>query len=184
MNPISLQTIISTDSTRTVPTTVTAPPLPVAPNPRDALLRETMPAYSVAGKYLLTVLMEEIRSNTTPEVFNNYNSTESIISAFREQFALYTCQEPPFIYTNKVEPLAYWKSLVTVEEASVLAVGESVCHWSIHLQYACPSGSGCQVVLSCAKLDGRRTYCLHIHQAQFSRARCSESGHNCKHNQS
>jgi hypothetical protein len=33
--------------------------------------------------------------------------------------------------------------------------------------YAHPSGSGCQVVLSCAKLDGRRTHCLHFHQAQF-----------------
>jgi hypothetical protein len=35
------------------------------------------------------------------------------------------------------------------------------------------SGSGCQVVLGCAKLDGRRTHCLHFHQAQFSRAYCS-----------
>jgi len=29
--------------------------------------------------------------------------------------------------------------------------------------YAHPSGSGCQVVLSCAKLDGRRTHSLHFH---------------------
>jgi len=124
MNPISLRTTVSAHST--VPKTGTAPPL--APDPRDAHLRETMPAYIVAGKYLLTILMEEIRSNTTPEVFNNYESTESIINAFRKQFASYTCQELPFIYANKVEPLAYWKSLVTIEEASVLAVCESVCH--------------------------------------------------------
>lgn len=71
-----------------LPKTVTAP---LAPDLCDAHLRETMPAYSVAGKYLLTVLMEEIRSTTTPEVFNSYDSTESIISAFRGQFALYTC---------------------------------------------------------------------------------------------
>ena len=124
MNPISLRTTITTHLT--VPKTGTAPPL--APDPRDAHLRETMPAYIVAGKYLLTILMEEIRSNTTPEVFNNYESTESIINTFRKQFASYTCQEPPFIYANKVEPLAYWKSLVAMEEASVLAVCESVCH--------------------------------------------------------
>jgi hypothetical protein len=124
MNPISLQTIIFIDST--VPNTVTAPPL--ALDPCNAHLRETMPAYIVVGKYLLTILVEEIRSNTMPKVFNDYDSTESIINTFRKQFALYTCQEPPFIYTNKVEPLAYWKGLLAIGEASVLAVGESVCH--------------------------------------------------------
>jgi hypothetical protein len=118
MNPISLRRTISVHLT--VPKTGTAPPL--APDPRDVHLRETMPAYIVVGKYLLTILMEEIRSNTKPEVFNNYDSTESIINAFRKQFASYTCQEPPFIYANNVEPLAYWKSLITIEEASVLAV--------------------------------------------------------------
>jgi hypothetical protein len=126
MNPISLQTTIS--ARLTAPKTGTAPPL--APDPRDTHLRETMPAYIVAGKYLLAILTEEIRTNTTPEVFNKYDSTESIINAFRRQFASYTCQEPPFIYANKVEPLAYWKSLATIEEASILAVCKSVRHLS------------------------------------------------------
>jgi hypothetical protein len=87
-----------------------------------------MPAYLVAGKYLLTLLMEEICSTTASEVFNSYDSTESIVNAFHKQFASYTCQEPPFINANKVEPLTYWKSLVAVAEASVLAVGEVVRH--------------------------------------------------------
>src|SRR5882672_6918231 len=113
MNPISLQTTIS--ARLMAPKTGTAPPS--APDPCDAHLRETMPAYIVAGKYLLAILTEEIRENTTPEVFNKYDSTESIINAFRRQFASYTCQEPPFIYANKVEPLAYWKSLAAIEEA-------------------------------------------------------------------
>ncbi len=131
MNPISLQAIIPADLTRTAP---------LASNwvsdPRDTHLRETMPAYIVVGKYLLALLMEEIRSNWVPEVFNNYDSTESIIDAFRKQFTLYTCQEPPFVYyTNEVEPRVYWKHLVAVGEASVLAVGESVCCQSINL---CP----------------------------------------------
>jgi hypothetical protein len=83
-------------------------------------------------------------------VFNNYDSTESIISAFREQFALYICQEPPFIHTNKVEPLAYWKSLIAVGEASVLAVG--VPFVTRAFTYAHPSlaGSGCQVLIRCS----------------------------------
>ena len=68
----------------------------LAHDPRDAHLHETMLAYIVAGKYLLKILMEEIHSNTTPEVFNNYDSTESIINAFCKQFALYTCQGAAF----------------------------------------------------------------------------------------
>jgi hypothetical protein len=176
MNPISLRTTISMHS---IPKTGTA--FPLAPDPRDAHLRETMPAYIVAGKYLLTILMEEIRSNTTPEVFNNYDSTESIINAFRKQFALYTCQEPPFIYVNKVEPLAYWKSLVANEDASVLAVCESFVTRAS--TYTHPSGSGGKVVLNRAKFNGRRTYRLHFHQDQCSRACCSESRYNCKYHQ-
>jgi hypothetical protein len=86
-----------------------------------------MPTYVVAGKYLVTILTEEIRANTTPEVFNKYDSTESIVNAFRRQFAAYTCQEPPFIYVAGVEPRAYWKKLVDNEDASVLAVSTSSC---------------------------------------------------------
>jgi len=78
MNLISLQTTISTHLT--VLKTGTA--LPLAPDPCNAHLHETMPAYIVAGKYLLMILMEEICLNTTPEVFNNYDLTERIINAF------------------------------------------------------------------------------------------------------
>ena len=55
------------------------------PDLRDTHLRETMPAYLVAGKYLLTLLMEEICSTTASEVFNSYDSTESIVNAFHKQ---------------------------------------------------------------------------------------------------
>jgi hypothetical protein len=65
-------------------------------DPRDSHLRMSMPAYLVTGKYLLTLLMEEIRANTTPEVFDEYNSTDSIVDAFRRQLAAYTYQESPF----------------------------------------------------------------------------------------
>jgi len=61
--------------------------LPLAPNPCNTHLHETMPAYIITGKYLLMILMEEICSNTTPEVFNNYDSTERVINAFHKQFA-------------------------------------------------------------------------------------------------
>jgi len=76
----------------------------------------------------VTILTEEIHVNTTPEVFDKYDLTEIIVKAFCRKFAVYTCQEPPFIYVNKVEPLAYWKRFIAIEEASVLAVCESICH--------------------------------------------------------
>ena len=117
MNLILLQTTISTRPT--VPNMGTTP---LAPDPCNTHLHETMPAYIVARKYLLTILIEEICANMTPEVFNKYESTECIINAFHRQFASYTYQEPPFLYANKVEPLTYWKGLLTVQEASVLAV--------------------------------------------------------------
>jgi len=125
VNTISLQTTIPGRSTG--PKMTTTPP--AAPNLAcDAHLRETMPAYVIVGKYLLAVLMEEIRANTTPEVFDRYDSTESIVNAFHRQFALYTCQEPPFIYTNNVEPLMYWKNLIANDsDASVLVASKSSC---------------------------------------------------------
>jgi hypothetical protein len=101
VNPILMQTTIPGHSTGPKTTTT----LPATPDPCDTHLRETMPAYVVIGKYLLAVLMEEIHVNTTPEVFDRYNSMESIVNVFHRQFALYMCQEPPFIYTNKVKPL-------------------------------------------------------------------------------
>jgi hypothetical protein len=132
-----------------------APPL--TRDPRDAHLRETMPAYLVAGKYLLGVLMEEIRANTTPEVFDTFDSTESIVNAFRRQLAAYTYQEPPFIYMpgpDMVEPRVYWKGLIANTDVSVLAV-------SIHLFYfesrsidSHLIGSWTQIIFSCAKLNG------------------------------
>jgi hypothetical protein len=107
---------------------------PAAPDPCDAYLYETMPAYVIVGKYLLAVLMEEICANTTPQVCDRYDSTESIVNAFRRQFALYMCQEPPFIYTNKVEPLMYWKNLIANEsDASVLTVSKSSCPSSLQI---------------------------------------------------
>ena len=177
MNLISLQTTIPAHSTVTKTGTI-----PLAPDPHDTHLRETMPAYIISGKYLLTILMEEISANTTPEVFDKYDSTESIINAFCRQFTSYTYQEPPFLYANNVEPLTYWKGLVAIEEASVLAV----CGSSHHIAYVYPqfSGPGSQIVLGCPKFNGRRMHCLDFHQAHFSRSCSSKSRHNCKYHQS
>ena len=93
-----------------------------APDPRNAHLRETMPSYVVVGKYLLGLLTEEIRTNSAPDVFNNYDDAESIVADFRRQFAAYTCQEMPFAYSPGTEPRDYWKKLVSNKDASVLAV--------------------------------------------------------------
>ena len=81
-----------------------------------------MPSYVVVGKYLLGILMEEIRANTTPAVFDDYDDTSGIVAEFRRQFAAYTCQEMPFTYTPGTEPYDYWKKLISNKDASVLAV--------------------------------------------------------------
>jgi len=90
---------------------------------RDNYLHETMPSYSIVGKYLLGVLMEEIHANTTLLVFNSYNDVESIVARFCHQFATYTCKELPFTYAPGTEPCNYWKKLTFKKEADVLAVG-------------------------------------------------------------
>ena len=92
-----------------------------APDPHDVHLWETMPSYIVVGKYLLGILTE-IRANTTPDVFDNYNDTSAIVAEFCHQFAAYTCQEMPFIYTPRIEPDKYWKKLISNKDASVLTV--------------------------------------------------------------
>ena len=121
-NPISLRT---TSPTRPGPTDsimhAAADPRP-APDPRNVYLRETMPSYVVVGKYLLGLLTVEIRTNSVPEVFNNYDDAESIIADFRQQFTAYACQEMPFVYSLGTEPRDYWKKLSNNKDASVLAV--------------------------------------------------------------
>ena len=91
-NPISLRTTIPA---RPGPTDsimhAAADPGP-APDPRNVYLRETMPSYVVVGKYLLGLLTVEIRTNSVPEVFNNYDDAESIIADFCQQFTAYACQ--------------------------------------------------------------------------------------------
>lgn len=98
------------------------------PDPYDAHLCATMPAYVVVGTYLTNLLKEEIRANTTPKVFNQHETTQSIVSTFRRQFAGYTNQQPPFMYGVDREPRTYWKKLVMNEDASVLAVSTIYCH--------------------------------------------------------
>jgi len=123
MNPISACIIIPArpDPNRANHGTNSISP-PVA-DPCDTYLRKTMPSYSIVGKYLLGVLMEEIHANTTPLVFNSYNDAESIVAHFRHQFTAYTCQELPFTYSLGTEPCDYWKKLTFKKEANVLAVG-------------------------------------------------------------
>jgi hypothetical protein len=84
-----------------------------------------MPAYTVVGKYLVGLLIEEIRANTTPEVFNLYNDSDVILDMFHQQFAAYTSQELPFMLIADEEPRAYWKRLIGNDNASVLAVGNT-----------------------------------------------------------
>jgi hypothetical protein len=98
-NPLSLSTTIPSHAK---PTPGLADP--AAPDPRDIQFCETMPSYVLVGKYLVELLKEEIRANTVPEVFDGYEDTESIINDFRQQFAAYTSQEPPFTYRSGTEP--------------------------------------------------------------------------------
>jgi hypothetical protein len=124
-------------------------------DPRDSHLRVSMPAYLVTGKYLLTLLMEEIRANTTPEVFDEYNSTDSIVDAFRRQLAAYTYQESPFTYTGKVEPRVYWKTLVSNQDASVLAVSNKSSSQASNLTALHPLiDSWTQTIFCRPKLNG------------------------------
>jgi hypothetical protein len=123
-NPISLRTTIPAlrDVNRARTDLITHAAADPVLDPRDAYLRETMPSYVVVGKYLLSLLTVEIRVNSVPDVFNNYEDAESIVLDFRRQFAAYTCQEMPFVYSPDTEPYNYWKKLASNKDASVLAV--------------------------------------------------------------
>ena len=78
MNPISLQTRVPVhlDNSATAA-------IHLAPDPRDAHLRETMPAYLIAGKYLLTRSGAPCAHNLAQEV-----------SQCRAAPALHACNVP------------------------------------------------------------------------------------------
>lgn len=103
--------------------------------------------------------MEEIRANSAPNVFNNYDDTDGIVADFRRQLIAYTYQEIPFLYSPGIEPRDYWKKLVPNKDASVLAVRHLESSF-LRLNYAmadCVSpilDPWTQVVLSGTKLNG------------------------------
>lgn len=116
VNPLSLSV--------TIPSTYPQTPSSSSrlSDPRDKVLRDTIPAYTVVGKYLLERLSIEVEHNTHPKIFNDYESYEDILAAFRQQFLAYTCQDSIFINHDNLEPRNYWSRLLNNSNASVLAV--------------------------------------------------------------
>lgn len=85
-------------------------------------LIDTIPAFSVAGKYLMQILTEEIRARTHPKIFGHYENAHAIGDAFRHQFTAYVLQEDPFRYMQDVTPREFWMNLSKDPRASLIAV--------------------------------------------------------------
>lgn len=122
-NPILFQTLTVPSRYRADPGTNDSPAS--SSDGHDSHLRSTMPSYVVTGGYLMEILRHEIAANTSPKIFDEYETAADIITAFRVQFAAYTSRQPPFLYTAGQEPIDYWRDLLENERASVLAVSNS-----------------------------------------------------------
>ena len=85
-----------------------------------------MLAYTIVGKYLIGILLQEIHENTHPQIFDLHKTPQSIIDEFHRQFAIYVSQEPPFLYTPGITPWDYWRRLLKQESASTFTVSPSL----------------------------------------------------------
>ena len=104
------------------PAANTSVPSPTASDPCNTHLWETMPAYNIVRKYLISILLPEICENTHPQIFDLHETPHSIVDEFHCQFTTYVLQEPPFLCTPGMAPWDYWKKLLKNESASILTV--------------------------------------------------------------
>lgn len=118
MNPLSNRLTIRRPAATTAPKGQGT-----ASDPDDQDLRNSMPAYVKAGTYLYKIMAEEINANTAPRIFDTYADAETILKDLRLQLMLYARQKPPFDrHSPDMTPLAFWQSLISRPDASVLAV--------------------------------------------------------------
>ncbi|KAF8176825.1 ribonuclease H-like domain-containing protein [Mycena galopus ATCC 62051] len=95
-----------------------------ASNVTDKDLRDSMPAYTKVGLFLLTVLPKELRAGRKHPAFVAYSSGNQILDAFKVPFESYTRQCPPFSARSTVwsQPIQYWTAMSQQPEASILAL--------------------------------------------------------------
>ncbi|QRV83798.1 hypothetical protein RhiJN_11814 [Ceratobasidium sp. AG-Ba] len=89
----------------------------------DADLRQSMPTYLSAGKYLGELLRHEIKSGRLPDTITRSYSTPSLIfEEFRTEFEAYVRQKAPFNrYHDSATAFEYWNRLSRHFDACVLS---------------------------------------------------------------
>lgn len=88
----------------------------------DQDLRQSLPAYTIAGDYLVKLLGQTYNKDPDAPLFTRYTTWAQIETAFRNQLVLYTRGLSPFHRMPK--PLTehtYWESLCSVPTAELLA---------------------------------------------------------------
>ncbi|KAG8693085.1 hypothetical protein FRC11_003178, partial [Ceratobasidium sp. 423] len=80
-------------------------------NTPDADLHISLPQYPLAGGYLGELLIHNVNSDHTPEVFEWVSSTEEILNEFCAQFANYNWRISPFDCYCEVSAVEYWTQI-------------------------------------------------------------------------
>ena len=95
----------------------------------DGNLRESLPTYTVVGKFLFAQIMAEVMANRHPVIFDEYPDTDAVLGALHLQFAAYTRHQHPFCFAGweKLTLREYWKRLLDYPNANLLAVRLFIC---------------------------------------------------------
>ncbi|CAE6423375.1 unnamed protein product [Rhizoctonia solani] len=90
----------------------------------DSDIRRSLPAYTIAGTYLVKLLGRLYNKDPNSVPFSHYSSWSDVQAAFRRQLLLFTRGLSPFDqrYTSTQTACEYWEELLSVPSADLLAV--------------------------------------------------------------
>jgi hypothetical protein len=88
----------------------------------DLDLRQSLPAYTLAGEYLVRLLARIYNKDPDTPLFSRYENWTEIETAFRNQLVLFTRGLSPFHREPRPSTeRSYWESLCSVPTAELLA---------------------------------------------------------------